>query len=240
MDPGRLRDIALHTNWHKVAPRHLRTVTTAIQWPIVYIHRFDESVREWRPAGGGPGVLLGELRPAQRLRAHLMSGQRCDPGCPGWFIDGERLVTTRCDDCSTGRADPLVFDDTIVLLPEALLALALANPANFHPADLRQAILDSIDGRAVDSIDGRADHGCARCGARSKRHDEALDCPNCGKPYVERVEPLAALLTGRCWEHEDCRENPDTLGHTCWRTRLQESLRRPPNGLTPKAAHGTK
>ena len=44
--------------------------------------------------------------------------ERCDPACKGWFIDQEKLVPVRCDECWHGIADPL-DDEDAAALPEA-------------------------------------------------------------------------------------------------------------------------
>jgi hypothetical protein len=57
--------------------------------------------------------------------ASIPPEERCDPGCETWAVfDTDRgFEIERCDDCWSGRLDPLT-DDEAEILPEALAALA--------------------------------------------------------------------------------------------------------------------
>lgn len=63
-------------------------------------------------------------RRAGLLRALLASRNlRCDPSCPGWFVNSERAEIQVCDECSFANGLD-VDDDDVAELPEAQSALA--------------------------------------------------------------------------------------------------------------------
>jgi hypothetical protein len=67
-----------------------------------------------------------ELRASLALHVKVVLNNRtakCNGCCAGWFIDGETLAVTRCDDCAVlnGYADH-IDDAMIALLPEAYAA----------------------------------------------------------------------------------------------------------------------
>jgi hypothetical protein len=39
------------------------------------------------------------MTPQAFLAAHASNPERCDPACPGWFINSESGLTNRCDEC---------------------------------------------------------------------------------------------------------------------------------------------
>lgn len=44
----------------------------------------------------------------------------CDPACKGWFIDHDRMIPVRCDECaSLNHYGHALHDDDVALLPEA-------------------------------------------------------------------------------------------------------------------------
>lgn len=244
MQPDAVADFLVGNLVGRTASRRLqrpnlatRRVLHGIRWPIVQVVEFVEDCEPFltqrkhtdRPAR----AMLGWPGPATRLRKFLAT-KPCDPECPGWFPDGETGLITRCDECcwAAGRANELqcernpkqrklaAMDSTILLLPEAVIELAVRVGATTimgvetTTGDLARALLQSAVARA---------HrwGCGGCGHVTvgvisyPYEDNPLACAQCGAAFVTRVEPLAGLLQRRCVEHEDCRADW-SLGRACW------------------------
>lgn len=95
------------------------------------------------------------------LRAYLASRpKRCDPGCPGWFINDDLDRVERCDDCAhaNGLADD-VDDSDIEALPEV------------------RSIIRAEHARTAAWL--RYDHATAGCEDYTARHGRHGRLPGC-------------------------------------------------------------
>lgn len=70
---------------------------------------------------------------AEQLRTILDARlTHCGPNCSGWFIDMDRTEIHRCDECAKANGyDKAVFDEDMLLLPEARAALARVMAPDF-------------------------------------------------------------------------------------------------------------
>lgn len=66
-----------------------------------------------------PDQIAAAIASTAALGAH-----RCDPGCPGWFVDAESGAPNRCDDC--WRHAPDAFTDDHAAAVHAAAGLEIA------------------------------------------------------------------------------------------------------------------
>jgi len=262
MQPDEVANCVLFGQLSRSPGLTTRQLFAAIRWPIVNIKSLDEDCAPFvKGTASRQGLFVGRNGPAARVRAFLATDP-CGDMCPGWFVDGELGILTRCDECvtnagtvhahraatqgrrarQTSRTAPLVYDPTILLLPEALLELCretvneltqVRQPPGLENARRRREARTTERRTAAAEITDRLtvsilrsaccwrgeglDWQC-RCGVGVRIadiQDPPVACAACGTVFVDRLAPLVGLFVRQCVEHEDCRGNAH-IARACW------------------------
>lgn len=194
----------------------------------------------WPRTGHHPSC--GPGRPGAGVVRSYLDLDPCAPSCPGWFIDGDLTIITRCDECVMGARqrvsgcrDPKLRnprlrslnDDDLLVLPEAVLDLLrqrlsglLPLPATMVARVVRQEVLlSALNYRGVPEETTMI---CPTCNRESAvildRRDTAQTCTGCDAPLVLDIDDTVSLITGQCQVHQDCRD-AWAVGRACWLAR---------------------